>query len=253
MRINHQGNYSFVPGISFLSFATFASPGYRIRRAVFRDGPPAAAALEVIEAHLHEQGRPLAALCGMEFRQYSSRQLTRDEFGVFNQAYIDRLAAKGLLIDGAVPIARTNVVVDNGNHGDALHAFSYTVPAEPADSAESPQDFIFSAIPEVRFTPQGETVVAEGETSPAAWLNKVTYILDVADARLNDAGLDWSSVTDIHLYSTSDLHAVITGPMRSRTEPASWNGMQWTHALPPIGPSQVELDFRRVSAEERIG
>ena len=253
MRINHQGNYRFVPGISFLSFATFASPGYKIRRAVFRNGPPAAAALEVIEEHLSKQGRPLAALCGMEFRQYSSRQLTRDEFGVFNKAYVERLAAKGLLIDGDVPITRTNVVIDNGHHGDALHAFSYTVPADSADSAETPQDFVFAAIPEVRFTAQGETVVAEGETSPEAWLNKVGYILDVADARLDGAGLDWTSVTDIHLYSTSDLHAIVTGPMRSRVGPASWNGMQWTHALPPIGPSQVELDFRRVSAEERIG
>ncbi len=248
------GGYDFEPGLPFLSFGVQAQPGHRLHRAVLESGPASGRAVAFAIEHLARLGLPAQALCGMEFRQFSERQLTHPEFGVFNQHHVAQLEAAGLLVDGKVPVARTNVVVSgSGRSGDALHAFTYAVPDA---TAPQPADFLFSAIPEVRFTLTDgkfqQEVVREGESSPQAVQAKLDYILGVVEQRLESARRGWADVLQMHLYSSFDLSAAQQAQLSQRLGAAAVRGYQYTHSLPPIGPSQMEFDFRRVSAELTI-
>lgn len=251
MKTNERGGFAFLPGTSFLSFAAVAQPRFAIERAVFRRPRPLEAALEAIARHLEEAGRPLQALCGLEFRQFAPRQWSGEEFAGFNADYVRRLAASDLLVDGSVPIARTNVVVnvERSPQEGGVHAFSYTVPAQPETAARG---FVFSAAPEVRFTAAGYDVIASGETSPAALERKMGYIMGAVNARLAELGLEWDDVTGTQLYCEQDLHPLLTRLILPGMGAGAWRGLHWIHALPPVGPAIFELDLRSVRADRMV-
>lgn len=249
MIINSLGGYRFVPGGTYLSSASVAQPGHAIERAVFRTPRPLDAGFNEIRRYLASIGRPPQALCGMEFHQYSSEQWPRQRFNELNSLYIQRLAEANLLIEGKTPIARTNVVLNTGRAQDqgGLHAFSYTVPA--AQPATRP-DFVLAGIAEVRIVDGGnKEVIAEGETSPEALLRKISYILETATDRLSQLGLSWNDATGIQLYSEADLKPIFKDVLLRTMQSGGWRGVQWHHALPPIGPSIIELDARSVRAD----
>lgn len=248
MIVNPLGGYRFLPGSSYLSFASVAQPNYAIERAVFRTPRPLDSGFEEVKEHLISLGRPVQALCGMEFRQYSPEQWPRESFIDFNKHHVERLAKADMLVDGKVPVARTNVVLNSGQAKSegGLHAFSYTVPrTQPAARL----DFVLAAIPEVRFLPGIEEVIAEGETSPDALHRKISYILETATARLAQLGLSWDDATGIQLYSEADLKPIFKNVLLGTMKLGGWRGVQWHHALPPIGPSIIELDARSVRAD----
>lgn len=249
MKTNERGNYRFLPGSSFLSFAAVAQPGYAIERAVFRTPQPFESFLDVIERHLAERGRPLHALCGLEFRQFTPRQSTIEEFVGFNAGYVKRVAEAGLLVDGLVPIARTNVVVNlpDSPASGGLLAFSYTVLRQSRD----PQTgyFIFAAAPEVRFLPGRFEIIEPGGVSPEAIRRKTEFIVSSVDERMADLGLRWADVTGAHLYCEADLHPLLCSLILPRMKAAAWRGVQWIHALPPAMPAIIELDLRSVCAD----
>lgn len=248
MVINPLGGYAFLPGSSYLSFASIAQPGHAIERAAFRTPRPLDAGFREAMEYLAAKGRPAQALCGMEFRQYLPEQWPRKSFDEFNAGHVRRLAGAGLLVDGKVPVARTNVVLNTGQSPDegGLHAFSYTV---PADTPPEQPDFVLAAIPEVRFRANVEEVIAEGETSPEALRLKIDYILDTATQRMASLGLDWNHATGIQLYSEADLKPIFKDVLLNTLKAGGWRGIQWHHALPPIGPSIIELDARSVRAD----
>lgn len=245
---NPKGNYDFIPGSPYLSFGVVAQPGFAIERAVFRRTRAAETGLEDIARHLRARGRTLDALCAMEFRQYAPRQWTVDEFGAFNAAHVGRLSQAGLGVEEKVPVARTNVIINNGQPtGDGgLHAFSYTVPQERPATARS---FVLAAIPEVRFLPHGMEVVAEGDTSPAALESKLRFIVDKASERLALLGGRWGDVTGSQLYCEVDIHPFFRSLLLQAMQAGGWRGVQWHQALPPIGPAIMELDVRSVAAD----
>lgn len=247
------GNFSFLPGIPFLSFAVLAHPGFEMRRVVLADGPRADAAVASVLAWLGSQGHAAAALCGMEFRQFSDRQMSRAEFAAFNSAYVSQLDAAGLLVDGQVPLTRTNVVMKHGGTGDALHAFTYVAPTSALQSAP---DFVLSAIPEVRFRTEDsrliEDVVEAGNTTPQAERAKLAFIAQACGSRLYQLGLDWRQVSQIQLYCEADLGRALQLDLLSGIDPAGRRGLHCFHALPPIGPAVMELDARRVASEQHM-
>ncbi len=248
MTTNERGNYAFLPGTSFLSFAAVAQPGFAIERAVFRTPRPIENALDAAAKHLQERGRPLNALCGFEFRQFAPRQYTAEEFASFNAAHVKRMGDADLLVEGMVPMVRTNVVVNvaDSPRWGGLHAFSYTVPLR---SESSVRYFVFAAAPEVRFRPEGYEVVATGEVSREGLERKTDFILDVVDERLSDLGLKWDDVTGAQLYCEEDLHPLLCSLVRPRMRGAAWRGIHWIHSLPPVGPAIIELDLRSVCGD----
>lgn len=247
------GNYEFIPGISFLSFAVIAKPGFEIRRVVLSDGPAAADALPPVLAWLDTRGCAPASLCGMEFRRFDQRQMTREEFNDFNASYVGQLERAGILVDGKVPLARTNVVLRHGAPGDALHAFSYVVP-----SARPPGEtnFILSAVPEVRFRLEGgrvqEDVVEAGNASSDAAARKLAFIIDSCAERLARMQLSWGQASQIQLYMEADLSRELQLDLARRMNPALRRGLHCFHALPPIGPAVMEMDVRNIACDQYL-
>jgi len=248
MITNPLGGYGFLPGSSYLSFAIVAQPGYAIERAVFQTPRPLDAGLHEVVEYLAAKGRPAQALCGMEFRQYLPRQWPRKSFDEFNAQHVRRLTEAGMLVEGKVPVARTNVVLNSGQSQaeGGLHAFSYTV---PITRPTKHPDFVLAAIPEVRFRANVEEVIAEGEASPQALRLKIDYILNTASQRMASLGLSWDNATGIQLYSEADLKPIFKDVLLDTLKAGGWRGIQWHHALPPIGPSIIELDARSVRAD----
>ena len=253
MLISTPGNFSFLPGIPFLSFAAVAQPGWELRRVVVAHGPRAAEAVPAVLAWLSAQGHGRSALCGMEFRQFADRQMTREEFAAFNDAYVAQLEAAGLLVDGKVAVTRTNVVMKHSGTGDALHAFTYVA---PSSAPQAVPNFVLSAIPEVRFrVEQGrllEEVVEAGSDTPQAARAKLDFIARACGARLQQLGLHWRQVSQMQLYCEADLTRSLQREFLCGIEPAGRRGLQCFHALPPIGPAAMEMDARHVASEHYL-
>jgi hypothetical protein len=245
---NPKGNYDFIPGSPYLSFGVVAQPGFTIERAVFRKNRLVETGLEEVARHLRSRGRTLQALCAMEFRQFAQHQWAPEGFAAFNAGHVSRLTQAGLTVEGKVPVARTNVIVNNGQPASdgGLHAFSYTVPQERPVSGRS---FVLAAIPEVRFLPQGMEIIAEGDTSDAALESKLRFILEKASERVAEIGGHWNDVTGTQLYCEVDIHPFLRNTVLHVMQGGGWRGVQWHQALPPIGPAIMELDVRSVTAD----
>ena len=121
------GNYRFLPGIAPYSCGAVSAAGFEIVHAIFQRPPPYRAGLEGVAEFLSAEGRPRAALCGVELR--SPRPYTFQGFAEFNAGYAAILKSWGLFVDGVNPVARTNVapVVDPPREG-LLYGFSFTRP-----------------------------------------------------------------------------------------------------------------------------
>jgi len=109
------GNYQFLPiataprivGAAPFSSGVRALPGFEIVHATFQIPLPYRAGFAAAAQHLAAVGRPRTALCAVEVRV--PRPLTMDEFTAFNPDYRALLGEWGVLVDGQVPIARSNV------------------------------------------------------------------------------------------------------------------------------------------------
>ncbi len=141
--INHPtGNYQFVPtataprivGAAPFSSAVRAMTGYEIVHVTFHVPLPYHAGFAAAAKHLEAVGRPRTALCAVEVRV--PRPLTMEEFSAFNVGYRAVLDDWGVIVDGQIPIARSNVALGFTSSSDSplsdilLYAFSYTVPTQ---------------------------------------------------------------------------------------------------------------------------
>ena len=156
-----QGDYLFLPGISPYSCGVVSAPGFEIAHVTFRHPIAYRRMFDLIEQHLKDQGRPKAALCGIELR--SPRPFTFSGFAEFNAGYSKILEDWGLFVDGINPVARTNVAPEVDPPSEpALFGFSYTRPCDPA----LPPTFVVSGAGEL---PEGvlahEAIIRVGDTS----------------------------------------------------------------------------------------
>ncbi|MHC5544264.1 2-amino-5-chloromuconate deaminase CnbZ, partial [Singulisphaera rosea] len=101
------GDYAFLPGIAPYSCGVVSVPGYEIAHVTLHTPVPYHKGFDRIVEHLESEGRPKAALCGVELR--SPRPFTFDGFAAFNAEYAQILDAWGVFVDGVNPVARTNV------------------------------------------------------------------------------------------------------------------------------------------------
>ena len=84
--IDHpSGDYRFLPGIAPYSCGVVSKPGFEVAHVTLHRPIPYARGFEVIETHLAAEGRPKAALCGIELR--SPGPFSFRGFGEFNAEY----------------------------------------------------------------------------------------------------------------------------------------------------------------------
>ncbi len=246
MRIeNHAGGYSFLKGISPYSAGVAARPGFEIVHVRFGELLPLERGFAAIESYLKSQGRPRQALCAVELR--SPRAFTFQGFQIFNQHYVDILERWGLLLDGANPVARTNVAPQLLAPAEpSVYGFSVTVAAENA-----PASFIIAGsgeLPEGSLDPQD--VIRRGETSTAALQEKAHFVMGLMSARLAGLDVTWKQVTSAQVYTVHDIHPFLERDILSAMREAASFGIHWHYARPPIESIEYEMDLRGCGREE---
>ena len=242
MRDVPSGHYRFLPGIAPYSSGVVAMPGHQVVHVTLRAPVPWRDGFALIDRHLGEERRPRAALCAIALR--SPKPFTFEGFAEFNAGYRAQLEAWGLLVDGANPIARTNVAPLVAAPAEpSLHAFAYTVP-QPAPRPT----FVVAGSGEV-VELAAERIVRRGETSPDAIREKAAFVMSVMQSRLRGLGAAWSDVTTIDVYTPHPIEPFARDVLLGVAGPAAIHGVRWYPSHPPIIGLEYEMDMRGVARE----
>lgn len=241
---NERGHYAFLKGIAPYSSGVVAASGYEIVYATLKQPLPWREGFECVDAHLQSVGRDRNALCSMALR--CSEPYSMQGFIDFNGLYCSVLEEWGLYVDGANPIARTNVSPAFAAPAEsALYAFSYTIPAD-----HDGLTFVAAGAGELN-SPDlvSEAIICRGDLSVDAMREKATYVMNVMEKRLTGLGGAWGGVTAVGVYTIHPIIEVVEDVVFSRMGSAAIHGVQWFHARPPIAEIEFEMDLRGVQKE----
>jgi hypothetical protein len=188
-------------------------------------------------------GRSPSAVCAIELR--SPAPMSWKAFDEFNAGYVDMLDALGITVDGANPVARTNVVpILDPPTTHVVDALCFTVPRTRHDH----QTFVVAGAAEVRGN-QEEAVVRSGETSPDALGEKAALVLDQMTERMAALGATRDQLAAAHVYTPHMLDPGLCLAIGRAT--GARDGSFRIHvARPPITGLEFEMDMRSVAAEE---
>jgi len=238
------GNYRFLPGIAPFSSGVAAASGYQVVHATLRTPIPWRDGFALIDRHLRVEGRPRAALAAIELR--SPAPFTFDGFDTFNAGYQALLKEWSLLVDGANPIARTNVAPVAGAPPEpSLYGFGYTVPG-----ATQRPTFIVAGAGEMRERGVGvEGIVRHGETSAEAMREKAVHVMRIMQARLQGLGATWPDVTAIDIYTAQPIEPFLADAVLAPAGAAAIHGVRWFPSRPPVIGLEYEMDLRGVLRE----
>jgi hypothetical protein len=237
---NPKGNYKFVRGYGApFSSGALANSGFEIVHATFKPLARLADGYGLIERHLREAGRPLNAVCGIELRIPAA--LTPAGFDEFNRPYIERLKAWGVMVDGLNPVARTNVAPASSPIAEpSMYGFYYTVAA--AAGAARPA-FVLAGVPEVASREGGKReVVAAGDVSLEGLRRKTTCIMEALGGLLGEMKLGWSEASAVNLYTVHDMHPLFASDLLPALGAATYRGIRWQYARPPVIGLELEID-----------
>jgi hypothetical protein len=242
------GNYHFLPGIAPYSCGVVSSPGFEIVHVTFQRPVPYRRGFEEIQTFLEKQGRPKAAVCGIELR--SPKPFTFAGFSEFNAEYAAILKRWGVFVDGVNPVARTNVApVICPPSEPALYGFSFTKPC-PTNVAST---FVVAGAGEL---PEGvlsrEGIIALGDTSEAGLRIKAQFVMDLMESRLTGMGVDWSMVSHVDIYTAHSLTPLFPKIVLGRIGAASIHGATWHYSQPPIDEIEYEMDVRGTRTDIRL-
>jgi len=243
------GDYRFLPGIAPYSCGVVSAPGFEIAHVTLHHPVPYTQGFQVVETHLATEGRPKAALCGIELR--SPRPFSFQGFGEFNAEYTRMLEGWGLFVEGVNPVARTNVAPAVAPPPEpVLYGFSYSRPCEPS----LPLTFIVAGAGEL---PEGvlgaEGIFRAGDISSAGIAAKARFVMDRMENRLRGLGGDWADVTAIDIYTIHPIEPFLAEIILGRAGAAATQGVRWFFSRPPIVGIEYEMDLRGVRTELRIG
>jgi len=240
------GGYSFIKGVFPYSAGVAALPGFRIERVRFAQPVPLAEGFARIEAIIGAAGRPLVAFCACELR--SPAPFNEAGFRSFNQAYVSRLAAWGLLEARDNPVARSNVcpAVDPPAE-PSFPAFCFTV-----EAPDAPRSFVVAGSGEV---PEGKKnyrdhIVARGDVGAEGLRQKALWVLGEMEQRLAALGATWHDTTSVQLYTVHDIHPFLADEIVRRG--AARHGLTWHFARPPVVEIEYEMDCRAVAFERVV-
>ena len=243
---NVDGNYSFIRGGGPFSSGCVAEPGFEIVHAAIVPLVPLAQGFELVERHLKATGRPIAALCGMHLR--IPAPLTPKGFEEFNRPYIERLKSWGLEIDGANPVARTNVALAINPVAEAMMAgFYFTSRSDDAGRAAT---FVLSGAAEMRVGAGGKReLVAAGDTTAAGIHRKLECVLEALTGNLSELRAGWELATTVNLYTVHESHSALVSLVLPALGAAAHRGLNWYYARPPVTGLEVEIDAHAVRRE----
>lgn len=241
---NVKGNYGFIRGGGPFSSGCVAGPGFEIVHAAVRPFVTLAQGFELVEGHLREIGRPIDALCAMHLR--IPQPLTMKGFEEFNRPYVERLHSWGLEVDGANPVARTNVALAASPVPEAMLAGFYYTDRSPAKTAT----FVLSGAAEMRAGQDGKReLVAPGDTSADGIRRKLECVLDALSGHLRELGLGWDLATAVNLYTVHEVHHVLATTLLPSIGRAAQVGLNWHYSRPPVTGLEVEIDAHAVRRE----
>lgn len=238
---NPLGGYDFLTGISAFSSGVRSREGYEIVRAVFGDVVTWRRGFDRVEKQLEAEGVSARALCSVELR--CSKPYSSDGFDSFNEAYVKRLRAIGVLNrDEDNPVGRTNVApLEHAPTEQSMFAFSYARPV----ANEGRTSFIISGGGEVRGNAiTSDTIVRYGETSPNAIEEKVLFVLDVMGKRLAGLGLSWADARMINVYTKHPIDGLVTEAILKRASSSYVHGVHLFPTLPPVVNIEFEMDVK---------
>lgn len=232
--------FRLLPGGAVFAGGAVALPGFEIVHAVFKPWVPLDDGYARIEAHLASVGRPMQSLCGMELRL--PRQLTVEEFQAFNAPYVERLVRWGLMVEGRVPVSRTNVApAVEPPEAPAIHAFSYTVPAPASPGG----NFVMSGMTEN--SPSG--VIAAGDTSASGMREKVNYLVRAVTRRLEQLGVSFNDASHVEFYCGRQADGLVSELVIPAAGRGAHRGVRWHFGRPPVQGLEIELEARNVARE----
>ena len=242
MRDVPSGQYRFLPGIAPYSSGVVAMPGHQVIHVTLQAPRPWRDGFALVDRHLRDVQRPRAALCAIALR--SPKPFTFEGFAEFNAGYRAVLETWGLLVDGANPIARTNVApLVTAPAEPSLYGFAYTVPG----AAPRPT-FVVAGSGEV-IELAAERIVRRGEISPDAIREKAAFVMGVMQHRLRGLGADWRDVTAIDVYTPHPIEPFVRDVLLGVAGPAAIHGVRWYPSHPPIVGLEYEMDMRGVARE----
>jgi hypothetical protein len=236
---NAKGNYRFVRGYGApFSSGAVADSGFEVVHATFRPFAPLADGYRRIENHMHEAGRPLNAVCGVELR--IPEPLTPAGFDEFNRGYIERLTSWGVMVDGLNPVARTNVAPASARlPGPSIYGFYYTVPA----NKDARPGFVLAGVPEIASRAQGKReIVAAGDVSPEGLRRKTACVMQALGGLFGEMGLGWADASSVNLYTVHDLYPLFSSDLLPALGAAAFRGIRWHYSRPPVIGLELEID-----------
>lgn len=242
------GNYRFLPGIAPYSCGVVSSPGFEIVHVTLQRPIPYRQGFDRVAEFLASEKRPKAALCGMELR--SPQPFSFAGFGEFNTGYAAILESWGLFVNGANPVARTNVAPEVTPPSEPqLYGFSYT---RPSDGNASPTFVVAGGgeLPEGKLS--REFIVALDDVSPAGIETKARFVMDLMETRLFGLGASWQLVTVADVYTIHPIERLLPEVILPRMRPADDHGVHWHYSRPPIAEIEYEMDLRGVRTERWI-
>jgi hypothetical protein len=241
---NLKGGYRFIKGGGPFSSGCAAQPGFEIVHAPVHPFVSLADGFELVEAHLKEHGRTIDALCGMHLR--IPQALTMKGFEEFNRPYIEQLKSWGLEVDGANPVARTNVALEvNPVRESMLAGFYY---ADNSDRQTA--TWVLSGAAEMRIGEGGRReLVAAGDTSAEGIRRKLECVIEGLGGHLRELEVSWDQATTVNLYTVHEVHHVIASMLLPAIGMAAEVGVNWHYSRPPVIGLEVEIDAHAVRRE----
>ena len=226
---NPAGAYSFLAaeGRPF-SGGVAADHGFDLVHATFERPLAIEEGLAAAASHLSSVARPVEAIAGFELR--IPEPFTSKGFEAFNRRYVEGLTSMGLVVDGLIPAARTNVAPTGGGVSEpSVHALTYTVPGNRGRPA-----FVMSGVP---------------EEEPGDLEAMLESMMRVLSTRMEELGVMWVDATVIQLYGVDVVQGLLDQNVLRRLGPAALHGIHWFPSLPPIEGLRMEIDVRSAGTE----
>jgi hypothetical protein len=238
------GGYRYLPAVFQYSGGVAAEEGFELERARFMKPLPLADAFAAIESHLAAIGRPTTAFAQCELR--SPAPFTDQGFIDFNKRYVTTLERWGIYKDGVNPVARTNVCPMYDLPSEpSMMAFTYTVPA----ARPRRRTFMLSGGGDAREGPQPyqERVVRFGDTSPEGLREKVVFVIEEMERRLQGLGFGWADAVSTQAYTVQNIGHLVGEELARRG--AMTGGLVWYYVRPPVIGLEYEMDVRGTARE----
>ena len=245
LKMNPQAEYSYIPAITAYSGGVRSADESEIVHATLKTPVPWAKGFDAISDLLASFELERSALCGVELR--CEKPHSFDGFDAFNNAYENKLAQWGLIVEEENPIARTNVAPAHlGPKQTEMHAFSCVRPSsctEPSFVVAGAGDLIDQSL----LVP--ESIVRVGEKSKAAWIARISQVMDEMETRMKTLGVSWHDASTVDVYCAADWMPYVEESMLARMGQSGLRGLHWYYSRPPIEGLTFEMDLRGVAQE----